>query len=325
VPATQFAHKLWPRRRVVRWARRLLGRWKDALPAPDPGFTETVLPDERTVIHVGRRPPLNLQDAAFCTHGAYCDRKFISDPEMRVMIKHSGLPWHYQVRDPRGELVLDSRGKPKRIAAAIAENEPLPGGFELIGPMRTFGAGADLKLMMQNPVNAIFTLKAAIEEAVLLWYSPKPMIFVAEGDVIAGWFEYAMCCNFVVATRHARFGAPEVKRGLTLPFGAHALLYRTGNATAQNIMSTGELITGEEAVRLGVADALVPDGEDAVQYAMKLGQSQQFHDRVQQAAILRQYGPPMRTLVEKSIANYVKLLRSPTTRRRIKEFLREDA
>jgi hypothetical protein len=58
---------------------------------------------------------------------------------------------------------------------------------------------------------------------------------------------------------------------------------------------------------------------------MKLGQSQQFHDRVQQAAILRQYGPPMRTLVEKSIANYVKLLRSPTTRRRIKEFLREDA
>src|SRR5688500_4595676 len=178
------------------------------------------------------------------------------------MIKHSGLPWHYNVKDPSGKLVLDSRGKPKRLAASMAEEQPLPPGFELVGPIRNMGAGADLKLMAEDPINAIFTLKGAVEEAVVLRYAPKPMIFVCEGDVIAGWFEYVLNCNFIVATRHARFGAPEVKRGLTLPFGAHALLARAGNTVAQELMSTGELVSGEEAVRLGIADALVPDGED---------------------------------------------------------------
>jgi enoyl-CoA hydratase/carnithine racemase len=85
-------------------------------------------------------------------------------------------------------------------------------------------------------------------------------------------------------------------------------------------MTSGELIGGEEAVRLGIADGLVPDGEDAVEYAKKIARTIQLRDAVHQTAMLRQYGPPMRKLITKSISNYVRLLRSAATRERMKRY-----
>jgi len=59
-------------------------------------------------------------------------------------------------------------------------------------------------------------------------------------------------------------------------------------------------------------------------FTMRLCRSQEFYDRVQQTAILRQYGPPMRSLVQKSIRNYVRMLRTPATRTRLKSYLKEE-
>ena len=178
--------------------------------------------------------------------------------------------------------------------------------------------------MAANPLNAIFTLRGALEYSDALWYARKPIIYIAEGDIVAGWFEVALYCNYFLVTRHARLGAPEVKRGLTLPFGAHALAFRAGTAVAQELMATGDLISGEEAVKLGIADGLVPDGEDAYDYAVRLAQNLEFRDRVHQTSMLRQYGPPIRRLVHKSIQNYIRLLRDAETRRRIRGFLRDN-
>jgi enoyl-CoA hydratase/carnithine racemase len=199
-----------------------------------------------------------------------------------------------------------------------------PCGYSFGGPIRTFGAGADLRLMAENPLNAIFTLKGAVEQAEILWYFKKPVIFIGEGDVVAGWMEMAVCANFFLVTRHARIGAPEVKRGLTLPYGAPALSFRCGTSVARDLMASGEMISAEEAIRLGVADAMVPEGKDPTEHAFDLIRSSEFHDRIRQTAMLRQYGPPMRKLVQKSVSNYVKLLRSPETRRRIGSFIKED-
>ena len=324
VPAAQYEHKLHPRRRVVRLARRLLGRWQTAVPFPDPGLDLTRAGDEGVLLGTGRRPPLNLLDAAMVTFAVETTRNFLDDPDLSALVFHSLLPRYYHVEDASGALVVDGRGRTRRIAAALAESDALPPGFKLIGPLRPLGGGADLRAMAANPLDAVFTLRGAVEEADLLWYARKPVIFVAEGDAVGGHFELGMCSNFLVVTPHARLGAPEVKRGLTLPFGAHALAYRAGNAVARRLMSSGELISGEEAVRLGIADALVPEGEDAMAFTMRLCRSQEFYDRVQQTAILRQYGPPMRSLVQKSIRNYVRMLRTPATRTRLKSYLKEE-
>ena len=323
VPGVQFASMLYPRSRAVRVLRRLTGVWYEGLPVPDPGFSSEPMPDG-VLLLTGRRPPLNLQEAAMTCHAVEIGRAFARDPDQHAMICVSGLPSHYLVRDASGAPVLDARGKPKKIPAAVAEGDVLPPGYQLVGPIRPFGGGADLAVMASNPLNAIFTMRAALEQADLLWYSRKPIIYVAEGDIVAGWFEVALYCNYFLVSKHARLGAPEVKRGLTLPFGSHALTFRAGTAVAQELMATGELIGGEEAVKLGIADGLLPDGEDAYEYAARLCRESDFRDRVHQTSLLRQYGPPIRRLAAKSIRNYIRLLSDPETRRRIRAFLREN-
>jgi enoyl-CoA hydratase/carnithine racemase len=178
--------------------------------------------------------------------------------------------------------------------------------------------------MAKDPINAYFTLRGSQVVSQHLWYSPKPVIFVCEGDLVAGWFELALYSNYFMVTKHARLGAPEVKRGLTLPFGSHALQFRAGVTATQQLMASGELITGEEAVRLGIADELIPDGVDPVRYAIDLCQKREFIDKIRQVSLLRQYGPPIGKLVNQSIRNYVRLLRSRETRDRIASFVKEE-
>jgi predicted RND superfamily exporter protein/enoyl-CoA hydratase/carnithine racemase len=322
VPSSQFARMLYPQRRSMRALRHFAGRWHDGMPVPDPGFSSEMMPDGILLL-AGRRPPLNLMDAAMICRGVEIARTFSRDPDLQTMICMSALPAHYLVRDVTGDLVVDGRGKPKRIPAVIAEGDALPPGYQLVGPVRPFGAGADLAAMSKSPLDALFMMRGALEYANLLWYTRKPIIYVAEGDMVAGWFEVALYSNCFLVTRHARVGAPEVKRGLTLPFGAHALSFRAGTAVAQELMATGELISGEEAFKLGIVDGLIPDGEDAYEHAVRLSRTTEFRDRVHQTSMLRQYGPPVKRLVAKSIQNYVRLLGDAETRRRIKGFLRD--
>lgn len=321
VPGIQYANLLYENRRAARLARGVCGRWFHELPSPDPGFSVATMPDGILLL-TGRRPPLNLLDAAMACRFQRVVSSFLGDGGLEAMVCVSGLPVHYHVRDANGQLLLDARDRPQKIPAALAEREPPAPGFELVGPVRTFGAGADLALISRNPLNALFTLYGALENAVAMWYAHKPIIFVAEGDMVAGWFEVALHSNYFLVTRHARLGAPEVKLGLTLPFGAHALAFRAGLAVARELMATGELISGEEAVKLGIADGLVPDGEDPYEHAASLCRSVELHDRVRQLSMLRQYGPPLRSLIGKSTRNYVRMLRSSQTQRRIRSFVK---
>src|SRR5262249_43623288 len=113
------------------------------------------------------------------------------------------------------------------------------------------------------------------------------------------------------------------KLGLTLPFGSHALTYRAGTAVARRLMGSGELIGGEEAVKLGVADGLVPEGTDPLQYALELCRSRDFHDRVRQVSILRQYGRPIGALAVRRVRTCVGVQGAPGTRGRLRHSARE--
>jgi enoyl-CoA hydratase/carnithine racemase len=303
--------------------RLVAGRWHDELPSPDPGFDGEVRGDG-VAVFTARRPPFNLIDAAMVSRWTQVVRDFNNDPELVIAIARSGLAQYYHVRDMTGNLILDPRGKPKRISAIMAESEALPPGYTLVGPIRPFGGGADLSIMASNPLNALFTLWGSIDIAAEQWYARKPVVFVCEGDCVAGWFEVALYSNLFLVTKNARVGAPEVKSGLTLPFGAHALQFRGGTAVAQHLMGTGDLIGGEEAVKLGLADGIIPDGVDPVQYAIDLAQSRECRDRVHQVSLLRQYGPPIRKLIAKSVRNYIRMLRNPETRRRMGRYVRYD-
>lgn len=318
VPASQYASYLWPSKLLARLFRGVFGRWHERLPFNDSGIV--LEPQDELMVATIRRPPLNLLDAAMVAKGTQYSRLVVTDPEVRAVVVHSGLPRYYTIEDSDGKMLEDERGRVKKIPAAEARAIELDPGQRLVGPVRPLGAGADLKVLATDPVNAFFTLKGAVEIAQATWYSPKPFIFVAEGDAVAGWLELALYSNYFVVTKNARIGAPEVKAGLTLPFGSHALQFRAGARVAQQLMGSGELIGGEEAVRLGIADALVPDGEDALEYAKRVALTPELRDAVHQTAMLRQYGPPVGKLISKSVRNYVRLLRSAAARERMQRF-----
>jgi enoyl-CoA hydratase/carnithine racemase len=91
---------------------------------------------------------------------------------------------------------------------------------------------------------------------------PKPIIAAVNGFAMGGGFEICLACDLVVAEQHATFGLPEVKRGL---FAAGGGVVRLGKRLplplAMEMVLTGEPITAQRAVELGLVNRVVPSGE----------------------------------------------------------------
>jgi enoyl-CoA hydratase len=100
----------------------------------------------------------------------------------------------------------------------------------------------------------------------------KPLIAAVDGLALGGGMEMVLACDLVVAGRGARFGLPEVARGVVATCGA---LFRGPRAlplnVARELLLTGEPLTAERAERLGFVNVLAEDGA-AVEAAVDLAQ-----------------------------------------------------
>lgn len=100
----------------------------------------------------------------------------------------------------------------------------------------------------------------------------KPLIAAVEGFAVAGGFELVLACDLVVCGAGARFGVPEVKRGLVAGAGAAVHLpQRIPPAVALEMLLTGDPITAERALELGLVNRVVAGG-GAVEAAVELAQ-----------------------------------------------------
>jgi enoyl-CoA hydratase len=89
----------------------------------------------------------------------------------------------------------------------------------------------------------------------------KPLIAAVEGWALAGGFEVALACDLIVAARDARFGIPEVKRGLVAAAGALLRLpRRIPYHLAMELALTGEPIGAERAHAIGIVSRLTEPG-----------------------------------------------------------------
>ena len=90
---------------------------------------------------------------------------------------------------------------------------------------------------------------------------PVPMIAAVEGFALGGGCELALCCDLIIASATATFGLPEVGLGLIPGEGGTQLLpRRIGLNKAADLVLTGRRVDAEEALQLGLADRLVPEG-----------------------------------------------------------------
>ena len=155
------------------------------------------------------------------------------------------------------------------IAAAVEEFDARRDISVLVltGAGGTFSAGMDLKGFMAGdaPIAPGRGFGGIAERP-----PGKPVIAAVEGYALAGGFELVLACDLIVASEEAKFGLPEVRRGLVA--GAGGLLRlprRIPYHVAMEIALTGEHFPAARLAEVGLVNKLVPAGQ-ALPAAMEL-------------------------------------------------------
>jgi len=128
---------------------------------------------------------------------------------------------------------------------------------------KSFVAGADIKeLAVQTPVGGREHALEGQRVFELIENLGKPVIAAINGFALGGGCELAMACTMRLASENAKLGQPEVKLGLIPGYGGTQRLPRlVGKGIAMQLTLTGEMITAQEAHRIGLVNEVVPAGE----------------------------------------------------------------
>jgi enoyl-CoA hydratase/carnithine racemase len=137
-----------------------------------------------------------------------------------------------------------------------AENEDVRAIVVTGAGEKIFCAGMDLKAFAAGEDIAKIGMGFAA-----LRNCKKPLIAAVNGHALAGGFEVVMMCDLVVSVDSARFGIPEVKRGLFAAGGGVRLPARIPLAIALEMGLTGDPIDAARAKELGLINQVVPAAE----------------------------------------------------------------
>lgn len=161
----------------------------------------------------------------------------------------------------------------KGIAQAMDELDRSPSiqAAVLTGADGGFCSGMDLKAFVSGELPMIEGRGfAGLVEAP----PRKPLIAAVEGFALAGGFELAISCDMIVSAEGAKFGIPEVKRGLVAGAGGLLNLPRQiPRRIAMEMALTGDAIDAQRAYELGLVNRIVEPGralEGARQLAHKI-------------------------------------------------------
>ncbi|MBS4023948.1 MAG: enoyl-CoA hydratase [Dethiobacter sp.] len=148
------------------------------------------------------------------------------------------------------------------VEAAMSDDEVRV--IVLTGKGRAFCAGGDVKAFTQQITVAERhdgMLKLA-RLVLKLAESPKPVISAVNGDAIGAGLGIALAADLVVSAESARFSVPFLRIGLVGDAGLNYLLPRqVGLARAKQMMFTGEMLSAEEALKIGLVSKVLPDSE----------------------------------------------------------------
>lgn len=129
----------------------------------------------------------------------------------------------------------------------------------LAGAGGVFCSGMDLKAFLRGEVGRVEGRGfGGLTQAP----PQKPLIAAVEGYALAGGFELALACHLIVAARDARFGLPEVKRGLVAAAGGLVRLPRQlPSRIALEIALTGDMFSAERLASFGLINRVVDPGK----------------------------------------------------------------
>lgn len=125
---------------------------------------------------------------------------------------------------------------------------------------KAFSAGADISMFMTWTLSDVVKWnKATRRPYEFLREIPKPAIAMVNGLALGAGCEIAMGCDMIIASENAMFGQPEITVGVIPGGGGTQMLPRlVGEKKAKELVLTGDFISAEEALRLGLVNKVVP-------------------------------------------------------------------
>src|SRR3981189_1692708 len=128
---------------------------------------------------------------------------------------------------------------------------------------KAFVAGADIsELAQQTPIDGKEFSLYGQSVFHLLETMGKPSICAINGFALGGGCELALSCTIRIASKTAKLGQPEVKLGILPGYGGSQRLTRLcGKGVAHELCLTGEIISAEEALRIGLVNHVYESAE----------------------------------------------------------------
>jgi enoyl-CoA hydratase len=153
--------------------------------------------------------------------------------------------------------------KDLRTAFEAARDDAAVRGVILTGAGKAFIAGADIgELAQASAVDAEQASRFGQGVLDLIENLGKPVIAAVNGFALGGGCEAAMACTIRIAVESAKFGQPEVALGLVPGGGGTQRLPRlVGKGHALHLILSGEMISAQEAYRIGLVNEIVPAAE----------------------------------------------------------------
>jgi enoyl-CoA hydratase/carnithine racemase len=147
-----------------------------------------------------------------------------------------------------------------RAAASEAADRDDVKAVVVYGGERVFAAGADIKEMAEMSYGDMVKRSGGLQSAITaVARIPKPVVAAVTGYALGGGCELALCADIRVAAEDATFGQPETLLGIIPGAGGTQRLARlVGPSRAKDIIFSGRFVKADEALRIGLADRLVP-------------------------------------------------------------------
>jgi len=190
-------------------------------------------------------------------------------------------------REGRGAVALLTLNRPEALnaldgptleairahAEAIA-GDPGVRAVVVTGEGRAFAAGADIAAMQPfGAAEAGEFSRLGHRAFAALESLATPTIAAVNGFALGGGCELALACDWILASEKARFGQPEVNLGILPGFGGTSrLVRRVGLAWAKQLVLSGEAIGAEEALRIGLANRVLP-ADELLEAALAAGEA----------------------------------------------------
>ncbi len=128
-----------------------------------------------------------------------------------------------------------------------------------------FSAGADIEEMRAayTDANALETMQTAVQVGQAAWAElPKPTLALVDGACTGGGCGLALACDLRLATPRSFFAVPPAHLGLVYSLADTArLIAAVGAPRAKEMLFTGRRVSADEALAIGLINAVVPNGE----------------------------------------------------------------